>query len=195
MQDSPEELEYNWFEAAKSYEQAVSSRAETGAIRAEYWQRIGYCYGLASRQAENVQEFKRLRQLAVNAYQKSAQIYEHENRREDRGMSFLCLALAEYNRSWLASSHLDKIKTLENCWKLGKKALRVFKSAGDELNCGKTCNTLVLCISDLHSVTPTSEAKRRVLQEGLDNASIAISVFFLGLRKKTISFLLFVCRA
>ena len=59
------ETEYRWLEAAKSYEEALKLGPEGVLAAAVIWQRIGFCYSLASRQAEDVVEFRRLMQLAV----------------------------------------------------------------------------------------------------------------------------------
>jgi len=62
-----QESKYEWLEAAKSYEQALHVESPNVSFGAETWERIGFCYGLASRQTENLEEFKKLIQLAVEA--------------------------------------------------------------------------------------------------------------------------------
>lgn len=177
MQVDPLELEYKWGDAAKSYERRVTSETETEEIQANSWQRIGYCYSLASRQAEKVEEFKRLRQLAVKAYKTAAQLHRHETSEEAKGNGFYCVATAEYNRSWLASNSIDKRESLENCYKLGKEALEAFKKASDKYKYAEVCNMLSICVCDLNGIITTTEEKRRLLQEGLNYASKAMNLF------------------
>jgi len=62
------EKKYSWLEGAKSYEQAINSDSMISYDKAEPMEGIGFCYDLASRQAETVEEFKKLRQLAAEAY-------------------------------------------------------------------------------------------------------------------------------
>ena len=54
MDASQEETEYKWFEAARFYEQKIKSESPSGILSAELWQKIGFCYDLASRQARDV---------------------------------------------------------------------------------------------------------------------------------------------
>lgn len=177
MEINPEESEYKWFEAAKSYEKELNSKSKPVSSAAEYSQRIGFCYGLASRQTADVKGFKKLRQLSVDAYEQAAKLYEKDNGLVDNAKSWQCLAIAEYNRSWLASSATEKRKMLEKCLSLDRKAQKVFKNIGDDQNYGKTCNEVALCVCDLHCIIPTSTGKVRIIQEGFSNAATAVSVF------------------
>ena len=75
MDFSQNEKDYKWFEAAKSYEQILQSISLPISSAEDYWQRIGYCYDLASRQTKDVEGFENLRQLAVKAYEKAAGLF------------------------------------------------------------------------------------------------------------------------
>ena len=168
------EIKYEWLEAAKSYEQASHSKSGTSA--AEIGQRIGFCYNQASKQTRDLEEFKKLRKLAVEAYSNSAKLFEKEESLENQGKTAQCNAIAEYTRSWLASSPQEKKKMLDDCRAFGNIALKAFRNAGDELNYGKTCNTLLLCLNERLSLASTEKEKRVIAQEGLDCGSKAISV-------------------
>ena len=78
MEICQEEAEYKWLEAAKVYEQKVESESPSGSLAGEYWQKIGYCYDLASRQVNNVEDFKSLRNFGLRAYQRAAEFYLNE---------------------------------------------------------------------------------------------------------------------
>jgi KaiC/GvpD/RAD55 family RecA-like ATPase len=170
------EIEYRWLDAAKSYEQTLHSRLDSGSFAAQTWQKTGFCYSMASRQTDSVEEFKKLRQLAVEAYETAAKLFEKDSSLENRGKSAECLAMAEYTRSWLASSSSEKERMLDGCCAYGKKALEAFKKTGDELSYGKTCNNLSLCLFNRLCIASTLEEKRKIVQEGIDNASDALSV-------------------
>src|SRR3989337_447950 len=146
MDASQEEIEYKWFEAAKSYEQILQSISGVAPFAAESWQRIGFCYSLASRQTKDAEEFRKLRQLAVESYEKAARLFGEENSLENQGKSAECLSIAEYTRSWLASSSSEKEKMLDECRALGKKALEAFKNSGDGLSYGTDCNNQSLVL-------------------------------------------------
>ena len=176
MDASRAELDYKWLDAAKSYEQVLYSKSKTVFFAAESWQKIGFCYSLASRQARDIEEFKKFRQLAVEAYEKAAKLFREDSSLENQGKSAECLAIAEYTRSWLASSSSEKERMLDGCCAYGKKALEAFKKTGDELSYGKTCNNLSLCLFNRLVIASTLEEKRKIVQEGIDNASDGILV-------------------
>ena len=168
------EREYEWLEAAESYEQASHSKSGTSA--AEIWQRIGFCYNKASRQTKDLEEFKKLRKLATEAYRSSARLFEKEEGLENQGKTAQCNAIAEYTRSWLASNPEQKRKMLDDCLAFGNVALEAFRNAGDELNYGKTCNTLLLCLNERLFLASTEKEKQVIAQEGLGCGDRAISV-------------------
>ena len=170
-----QERKYRWFEAAKSYEQALRSKSEAVSFAAGTWQRIGVCYNLASRQTEDLEEFKKLRQLAVEAYKNAAKLFEKEDLK-NQGKSAQCNAIAEYIRSWLASSPSEKREMLDDCRTFGNMALEAFKNAGDELNYGKTCNNLLLCLFERLCIASDAREKQIITQEGIDYGNKAISV-------------------
>ena len=47
------ETEYRWLDAAKIYEENLKSKSLDSSCAAELWQQIGFCYSMASRQAED----------------------------------------------------------------------------------------------------------------------------------------------
>jgi predicted amidohydrolase len=169
-----QERKYRWFEAAKSYEQTLRSKSGTSA--AEIWQRIGFCYNHASKQTKGQEEFKKVRKLAVEAYKNAAKLFEKEEGLKNQGKTAQCNAIAEYTCSWLASGAPEKEKMLDKCRAFGNIALKAFRNAGDELNYGKTCNTLLLCIYDRLYFASTEKEKRVIAQGGLNYGNKAILV-------------------
>ena len=91
-----EEIEFKWLDAAKKYEQELESQPESGVLAGESWQRIGKCYDYASRQVNNIEEFKSLRRFGVQAYKRAADFYNEDKKKENRGNYEFCLGLAEY---------------------------------------------------------------------------------------------------
>src|SRR3990170_6447352 len=118
MDVNPAETEYRWLDAAKSYEQTLHSRSDDISFAAESWDRIGFCYSLASRQTKDVEEFKKLRQQATTAYLTASKLFGANPSPENQGRSAGCLAIAEYTRSWLPSESSEKEKMLDHCWAL-----------------------------------------------------------------------------
>jgi len=71
MEINCKESEYKWIEAAKLYEQKLASSLEDSSSVAKFLERVGYCYFMASRQADKIEKFKKLRMQAVEAYEKA----------------------------------------------------------------------------------------------------------------------------
>ncbi len=171
-----QEKKYDWLEAAKSYEQALHSESITVSFAAETWERIGFCYSRASTQTEDPEEFKKLRQLAVEAYKNAAELFEKEDSLKNQGKSAQCNAIAEYVRSWLASGPSEKRKMLDECCLFGKKSLEAYAKTGDQLSYGKMCNDLLLCLLESLYVASDWREMRNIAQEGIDCADKAIAV-------------------
>jgi hypothetical protein len=173
---SQEEKAYRWFEAAKLYGQELDSGSVSGIVAAESWQKIGFCYDLASRQAKNTEDFKTLRQLAVEAYEKAAGFFGEESMVEHGGKREMCLAIAEYLRSWLVSDSSERLKTLDNCRDFAKRAMQAFKVKGNDLCYGQTANLLTTCLSERSHAESSWKVRSEIAQAGMENASDAIQV-------------------
>ncbi len=169
-----QETKNDWFEAAKHYEQLLSSKSKTPLSEAETWEKIGHCYTRASTQARDPEDFKRIRQLADSAYVSAAKLYEKEDTPESQGKGAHCYALAEYTRSWLASTPSEKREMLDKCRLLGEKSLKAYEKAGDWLSYGKACNDLLLCLFERLYVAADSKEMANIAQEGMDRADTAI---------------------
>jgi len=171
-----QEKKYDWTEAAKYYEEALHAESITASFAAETWERIGFCHSHASTQTENIEEFKKIRQLAVEAYKSAAKLFEKEEGLKNQGKSAQCYAIAEYVRSWLASNSSEKKIMLDECRSLGKKSLEAYENAGEELSYGKMCNDLLLCLLERLYVASDWREMRNIAQEGIDWADKAIAV-------------------
>ncbi len=174
------EKEYKWLEAARSYEESLRLKSETVIFLAEIWQRIGLCYSLASRQTEDIEDFRRLRHLAAEAYELAARLFEKEGKGKSRGKnrarSAECDAIAKYTLSWLAPTNSERKKTLEESCTFAKRALQGHKEAGDELSYGITCNNLMLCLYERLYAASDAAEKQLIVKEGMDLGEQAISV-------------------
>ena len=172
---SLEEKSYKWLEAAKAYEKELQLPSFPPSSAADYWQRIGYCYELASRQTNDLEGFKNLRLLAVEAYEKANGLFFEGSVSEKQGKSSQCLAFAEYARSWLAPSPSEKQKALDKCHDLAKAALALFENSGNTLEFGKTANILNQCLFDRLYIATTGEEVKAFSKEGTDNVGLSIT--------------------
>ena len=171
------EKEYRWLDAAKSYQELLSSKQADPMFAAKSWQEIGFCYVLASNQAKDTKEFKELRRMAIEAYETAAEIFANGSTSDRQGKSASCHSTAEYARSWLESNCDEKEKDLDKCHSFGKQALELFKKANDEKSYGRTCNVLSRCLFDRLYLTSVEDEKKEFAQEGIELSMEAISIF------------------
>ncbi len=167
--------EYRWAEAAESYRQALRSKPRSNRLAAEIWEKAGFCYNRASGQAEDLGQFKSLRQRAGEAYREAGKHFGREDDSESHGRQARCYAIAEYVNSWLASSVAEKKSTLDKCCTNGTTALEAFEEAGDEARYGETCNNLQLCLFDYLNIASSAREKQIIAQRGIDYGEKAIS--------------------
>jgi len=180
--DAPAELKtakeheekFKWLEAARSYERMLRSKVRTASSIAETYERMGFCYGHASMQVEDAEEFRKLEQLAVDAYKNAAKLFEKEDK--NHGRSAQCNAIAEYLRSWLSSDPSEKRRMFEEACSFAKESLKAYEDAGDELNYGKMCNDALLCLLERLYAASDSEEMKTIVQEGTECAKKAIAI-------------------
>src|SRR5512138_1858958 len=99
----PQEAEYKWLEAAKTYEQMLTTATQDDSSVPEIWRRIGSAYEFASRQASNLDEFKSIRRSSVDAFEKASSLFGINQSSQAQGKSAMCQANAQYAQSWLAT--------------------------------------------------------------------------------------------
>ena len=167
---------YRWVEAAKVYEEILRSESRANRTAAEMWQRIGFSYSRASRQAEDLDEFKKLRQLAAQAYKNAAECFGESDDFTNQGKRARCIAIAEYVSSWQATNVSEKKDMLDQCCTFGRTALETFEKAGDDLVYGETCNDLLLCLFDDLNIASSAQEKRTIAHRGIDYGEKAITL-------------------
>ncbi|TRO44501.1 hypothetical protein E2P30_02025, partial [Candidatus Bathyarchaeota archaeon] len=177
MDISQDELEFKWLAAAESYEASILFSKDRGTPLAESWQKIGFCYSLASKQAREQEDFKKIRQQAVHAYQKAAKLFGENSDPKSKGESSKCYSLAEYKQSWIASNPQEKDAHLQKCYNFGKEAITFFNKAKDEKNSGITFNILAQCLFDRIYLSLVESEKKEFVQEGIEFSNDAISIF------------------
>jgi len=171
-----QEDKFQWLEAAQSHKEVLLSRSLPAAAAAETWERIGFCYNLASRQSGSSEEFVRLRQMAVEAYNKAAELLEKENSLENQGKKAQCKAIAQYVSSWLASDPSERKDKLDDCRTFGNESLALYEKSGDQLSYGKMCNNLLLCLLERLQVASDWKEMSDVAREGINCADRAVAV-------------------
>ncbi len=170
-----EEKEYRWIEAARSYEQLLNSANESVTSPDELLQKIGYCYSFASRQASDADSFRQLRQLAISAYERAAEIFGKTGSVDNEGKKAFCLAVAEYTRSWLASSASEKLILLDKCRIQAQAAMEKFEAVGDSEEYSQTNIVLSQCIFDRLYISPTWEEMSDFAKQATNLAETTIA--------------------
>ena len=177
MDINQDEVEFKWLEAATFYEENIVSPKDRGLLLAQSWQKIGFCYNFASRQARNREDFKKLRQQATQAYERAAKLFGENSDPKSKGESFKCSSLAEYMQSWIASDSAEKDVCLQKCSNFGREALASFKKAEDETDYAQTCCILSQCLFDRVYLSSVESEKKAFVQEGIEFSNNAISIF------------------
>jgi KaiC/GvpD/RAD55 family RecA-like ATPase len=171
-----QEEKYGWLYAAWSYEHALRSNPDDIFFIAETMQQIGFCYKLAARQSENIEEFKKIQSLAIQAYDGSAKYFEKIENKKNKGKAEYYIALGSYLRYRLESTYETKKGSLETCNSSGKSALEKFQNSEYAVYIGMTLNLILECIWEQLRIAPTEEDKHALTQEALHYCIEAISV-------------------
>ncbi|MCW4031506.1 MAG: hypothetical protein NWE80_03985, partial [Candidatus Bathyarchaeota archaeon] len=176
MKISQNELEFKWFEAAKTYEEIIKSSKSSDLNLAQSFQKIGYCYRYASRQARDQEDFKDLRTKAVQSYEEAAKLFGENSDPKNKGKGLECSALAEYLRSWIAPNSVEKDVYLKKCCDFGREALASFRKINDQINYSKTCNVLSQALFDRVYLSSVESEKKNFAKEGIEFSNKAISI-------------------
>jgi len=174
------EKSYNWLAAADLYEKAYGHIIEEkDFVKAgEIEERIGYCFYGAAFQAESQGEFGKRMQLAVEAYEKAAELFKRVEGTAGLSAKILhCRAMVAYIGYWLSSDVDTKRKLLDECWRVGKEALKAYDETEDQLSYGKTCIELTDCLDDRLDLELDIQMREKILNEALSLGEKAIKIF------------------
>jgi len=173
-----EEKGYNWVKAAKLYEQAAKSFLGKKMVKkaTEIREQIGFCFYRAALQAETHKDFRSRMKLAAGAYEKAAELFEKAEEEGKRAKINHSRAMAAYASSWLAADPSKKRELLEDCWRLGKEALKDYEEAGDNLGYGTVCNELIeICVTHRLLLALDWPELERMTEEALNLGEKAIA--------------------
>ena len=120
------EKRYDWLDAADFYEQAYSLVSEDFLKAAELQERIGFCFFKAARQADTNDIFRDRMDLAVKAYNKSAELLQSVEKNGKLARISHAKALVAYASSWLERDRTKKGKLLGEWWRLENETLKDF---------------------------------------------------------------------
>jgi len=168
---------YDWLAAANSYQRAVIVIPRT-ASASEIWEKMGFCYHLASRQTEDQEEFEKHTRSAVRAYKKAALLLKEDTKLESQAASLHLGALADYIASWVASNPSKKKEFLSKSCELAESSLDAYKSVGNEFDYGRTSVDALMCFFERLHVASDSQEMKRVCEEAIGCADEAVIIPF-----------------
>lgn len=173
-----QEKEYDWAGAAGSYGKVLDivPKQELGSL-CKIQEKIGYCFYRAASQAETCEEFKNRMQLAADHYSVGAELFGAIEKTETHAESNNCKAMATYAQSRLASDSSAKKERLNESWKFAKEALKFNGKTRDQMNVGKTCNNLMILLTDRLNVEWDAELRNKIIEEALGCGEKAIEIF------------------
>jgi len=174
-----EKEKYDWVGAADLYEQALRAVGKKDILKkGEVQERIGYCFYRAAFQTENQREFRKHMRLAAEAYEKTGEIFKGVTEAKRSSAKILhCKAMVAYVGHWLSPDPDTKRELLDECWRLGKEALKVYDEAGDQLGLGKTCVELTTCLADRLDLELDTRMREKILDEAMSLGENAIQIF------------------
>jgi hypothetical protein len=170
------EKKYDWVGAADLYCQALCLVDEEDFLRrGEFQERISSCFYRAAFQAESQEEFRDRMRRAIEACEKASDLYAKLVTDRGAAWMFRSEAICRYLEHWITPSASEKLRLLDDCLELERKALTAFWGLGDKLEFGKTYNALpevfyhaVYRAEDVHVLT-------RALAEGVEWGEKAVT--------------------
>jgi tetratricopeptide (TPR) repeat protein len=173
------EKDYEWAKAAKLCKRALSAVGKEDFLKkGQILERISHCLYRAAFQAETQEEFRRQMQLAVEAYERAADLFKRGEEAKGSSAKILhCRAMVAYIGHWLAPDPDTKRELLDGCWGLEKEALKAYDEAGDRLGLGETCVRLTSCLADRLDLELDTRIREKILDEALGHGEKAIKIF------------------
>jgi len=177
-QAQEKEGKYDWLEAAEFYKKALNLVSKTDFLkRGKVQEGVSYCLYRAAFQAETRDVFKNRVESAVAAYEKAAELFDFVEGFEKQAKTSHCRAMVAYLDSLIAPDPSKKKEVLEECWRLEKKVIEAYMSAEDKANLGKTCNSLMACLSDRLELEWDASSREKIVDEALECGERAIEIF------------------
>ena len=171
------EKRYDWLDAADFYEQAYSLVSEDFLKAAELQERIGFCFFKAARQADTNDIFRDRMDLAVKAYNKSAELLQSVEKNGKLARISHAKALVAYASSWLERDRTKKGKLLGEWWRLENETLKEYEKVGNKIAIGKTCNNLLHFSQEYRFWIPTDfQDVKRMMDELLNLGEKSIKI-------------------
>lgn len=173
-----QEKRYYWILAVEPYEKALTLAIKLNDFSqaAKSCERIGFCQRRAAMQARNLREFKNLMFQALNSYNRAFRLFEKGEDQEKLAKICHCKAVAAYIDSLLKPDVTIRKELLDECWKLEKEALRIYKGIGDRRGLGKTYNELNTFLVDRLDLEWNSQKRQEALREALSYGYKAIDL-------------------
>ena len=170
------EKNYEWLEAADTYEHALRL-VETGDFfrRGEIQKRIALYFHRAAMQTENRDEFLERMRRAVQAYEEARGLYERSGD-ENAAWVLRCRAISKYLSHWIEPDPSKKLGLLADCHELEGGTLSSFWDSGNKLEYCRTYNELAQASELLFFREWDQQARRGVLEERLSWGGRSIEV-------------------
>ncbi len=137
------ERKYDWLGAADFYEKVIGQTSEQDfSSRGKIAELLGYALYRASMQSANPDECKERIRRAISHYEAAKTWHEKSIGPDVEARAARCGALVANLSYWLASSHTERKKLLDESWRLAKKAFDAFLSSQEPRECARTFNQL-----------------------------------------------------
>ena len=163
-----EEL-YDWTGASDLYKQVLESVAEDdyqkkGNIQAK----IGFCFQMATLQAENQDFFNDCAKNATKAYEDASSTFALLAELEDQAESLRCEALAVYCTQYLQQVQDEVKKGLYSTLEIQKNALNLFRNCGTNTGIITQYLDILQTLLDLLDYELAKDERVEIIELGLN---------------------------
>jgi hypothetical protein len=171
------EKEYNWLEAAESYEKALKLLPEDDFSRkGETYERLAHAFYRSAFQADTNDEFRQRLRQAIADYEKARENYRKLNEPKKTGKVLHCDAMNAYMSYWLAPEASEKKRFLGECWRFAQEALRASEESGEAREYGKTFNLLSASALLWYCLGSDYQARKKIIREVADHGEAGIKL-------------------
>jgi KaiC/GvpD/RAD55 family RecA-like ATPase len=173
-----QEKKYDWLGAAESYEKALDLVAEQNSIKkGEVYELLRSAFYHAAMQAKDREEFVNNMHKSIASCKKASEFYGATDASEKTPRTLLCDAMIAYTNHWLASDMSEKKRLLDVCWSAENEALKAYDKAENQIEFGKTCIELAICLDDRLDLEVDTGIREKILDEAVSHGEKAIGIF------------------
>ncbi|MFX1456247.1 MAG: hypothetical protein ACFFDB_12810, partial [Promethearchaeota archaeon] len=162
-----EEKNYNWEEAAPLYEQIAKLFLGKNSleIAGKYYKKLGYAYVKASHNANTSEGFKKISNLAIDAYKNALNLFNQIIKNPD---NLECEAEIFSINGVLANSKMEGKKNFKKSYELFVKSNEIYRNDVDQESTARSLNRAINSLLCLVYCCTEQEEIENYIQKGFE---------------------------